>query len=353
MLHQQLLPIIAEMRIAPQLRFDPLIEVIETCQTAEGAIRWFPDGIWDALNHSECVIALEALGCRLQADLGWSYLLNTQAEDGSWTGQYGNAATIIDRLYLSRNDQTQFTDMNFIAYPAVALFHRFQHRGTDESFPNLWVMTKRAIGFVLGFQKTDGSFPWSAEGVAEGNTKALPAANASIHQSLKSAKVLAETFAESHEYISRLENAIAHLEAFLSRAHATQSEGHAMDWYYAILSGAIKSPESAKLIASNWARFIHEDYGCRCVAHEPWSTTAETAELVMTVLRSGDEDRAQQLLNTLQSHMDNDGVYWMGYQWKEDIPWPREKPSWTQAAVIIANLVASGDPALCETYLNL
>lgn len=353
MLLQQLLPITAEMKSAPKLQFDPLIEVIEACQTAEGAIRWFPDGIWDAWNHSECVIALEALERRSQADMGWNYLLKTQAEDGSWTGQYGNAATIIDRIYLSRDDQTQFTDMNFIAYPAVALFHRFQHRGTEEAFPNLWAMTKRAIGFVLGFQKTDGSFPWSAEGVADGNTKALPAANASIHQSLKAAKALAEVFAEPPDYIKRLENAITHLEAYLSIVDAAHSEGHAMDWYYPILSGAIKGPKAANLIDLNWPHFIHDDYGCRCVAHEPWSTTAETAELVMTMLRSGDETRAQQLLDTLKSHMDDDGAYWMGYQWAEDIPWPREKPSWTQAAVIIANLVPDGDPAVCETYLKL
>ena len=33
---------------------------------------------------------------------------------------------------------------------------------------------------------------------------------------------------------------------------------------------------------------------------------------------------------------DEGGALWMGWQTQEKIFWPRERPSWTQAAVILA-----------------
>ena len=65
-------------------------------------------------------------------------------------------------------------------------------------------------------------------------------------------------------------------------------------------------------------------------------TVAESCELAMALHRIGLRDEAKRLLALQHQHRDLDGAYWMGFQYAEEIPWPQEKPSWTQAAVILA-----------------
>ena len=38
----------------------------------------------------------------------------------------------------------------------------------------------------------------------------------------------------------------------------------------------------------------------------------------------------------INDYIDSDGAYWMGRQVTEKVFWPKEKPGWTSAAVILA-----------------
>jgi hypothetical protein len=42
------------------------------------------------------------------------------------------------------------------------------------------------------------------------------------------------------------------------------------------------------------------------------------------------------LFDRLRDLRDETGAFWMGWQSEEQIYWPKERPGWTQAAVILA-----------------
>jgi hypothetical protein len=66
-------------------------------------------------------------------------------------------------------------------------------------------------------------------------------------------------------------------------------------------------------------------------------TVAETAELAMALISVGDRQQAEALLRKLDTLRDTSGVYWMGWQYVEHTVCPKEAPTWTQAAVILAD----------------
>ena len=76
--------------------------------------------------------------------------------------------------------------------------------------------------------------------------------------------------------------------------------------------------------------------GCRCVVEEPWVTVAESCELVMALLAAGDHARAVELYSWLHQWRSDQGDYWTGYQFAEDLLWPDERPTWTAGAVLLA-----------------
>nr|QQZ49016.1 hypothetical protein JKL49_17515 [Phenylobacterium glaciei] len=65
-------------------------------------------------------------------------------------------------------------------------------------------------------------------------------------------------------------------------------------------------------------------------------TVAESCELAMALLGLGAQAAAGALLDSQLNHRDGDGAFWMGWQFEEAIVWPRERPTWTQAAAILA-----------------
>ena len=82
--------------------------------------------------------------------------------------------------------------------------------------------------------------------------------------------------------------------------------------------------------------FVVDGLGCRCVADEPWVTAAETAELALACAAAGWPKRARRLIADLKPLAADDGGYWMGWQFAEEVIWPQEQPAWTTAAVMLA-----------------
>jgi hypothetical protein len=309
-------------------------------QTAEGAIAWFEDGPWDAWNHAECLMALGAMGESHAMTLGFDYLARTQEASGAWACGYGNAVPMADRDHIARTPAPLVRDSNFAAYPATALWHAWRLTGDMTLVERHWPMVRAAMGFVLTCQHPQGDISWCGEAHGRLEDDAILAGNASIFAALGHAALLGDLVGDPQPAVAmarqRLHVALTSRPDRFDRAGNDRS-GFAMDWYYPILCGVWPEEAAVARLEAGRARFIEPGRGCRCVAHEPWATVAESAELALALIRLGRDAEAAEILAWQDACRDADGAWWMGWQFAEDIPWPREKPSWTQAALILAH----------------
>lgn len=319
----------------------PSVDLIKAIQRSDGSIPWFEDGIWDAWNHVECAMALEVAGETTAADAAFDYLRTTQNSNGSWQGEYGNTAEIIDEYYMSRETAGTFEDTNFTAYCATGIWHRFLSRSDLADLEVFWPMVRNAMYFVLNLQSDHGDVAWSSEAIAFGPDDSVRAGNASIRKSLECATRIAfqmGAFSDARTFrhaMRRIDHAFLHHPERFDRKDDDRSR-YAMDWYYPSMCGVLKGHDATLHIRQGWNEFVDPEKGCHCVLSEPWITVAESAELAIALAGLGARDIARQILKLQLNHRDSDGCFWMGYQYEEDIFWPREKPSWTQAAMILA-----------------
>ncbi|MEL6831270.1 MAG: hypothetical protein AAFO63_14155, partial [Pseudomonadota bacterium] len=263
-----------------------------------------------------------------------------QDGDGSWLCDYGNAVPMRDRLTMSRDKAPQARDTNFSAYCAVGVLHFAMCFDAIEQVRRYWPMVARAMDFVISLQSPSGDISWSKEAAGTNDVDdALIAGNASIYMSLNCAAHLGRLLGYD---VSEFDNARHQLGTALRTKPArfnrrtNQDSGFAMDWYYPVLSGVLTGDVATKRIDARWDQFVSPSRGCHCVLAEPWITVAETCELVLALLAVGRRQDALQLFEQQSRYRDTDGAYWMGWQYDERIFWPMEKPSWTQAAVILA-----------------
>ena len=315
-------------------------------QTADGAIPWFDDGPWDAWNHAECLMALDAMGEGEATARGFDFLAQAQEPEGGWLCGYGNALPMEDRLRIARVEAPKVRDTNFAAYPSTALWRHYRQHGDLGFIRRYWPTVRAAIDFALRLQHPPGDIAWCAEAFGGVADDAVLAGCASIHRSLDHAVALADLMGDPRPgWISariRLGEAIRWRPERFDRAKRDRSE-FAMDWYYPVLNDVLPATDSLARLGFGRARFIEEGRGCRCVATEPWVTVAELAELALTLIGLGLHPQAATLLRWQEAHRDADGAYWMGWQYAEDIPWPLEKPAWTQAVMILAHDALAGD----------
>lgn len=317
----------------------PTKRILET-QTHDGAIPWFEDGPWDPWNHTESAMALSVMGERSAAKSALDCLVARQEAEGSWLCDYGNAVPMRDRLKMSRDQAPQARDTNFAAYCAAGVLHYAICFDAISEVRTYWPMIASAMQFVIHQQSPDGDISWSQEAAQTGDEDdAMMAGNASIYMSLTKAIDLGQRLDED---VSQLVAARARLgDALRTKPHRfnrrTQNESNfAMDWYYPVLSGVLTEAESLARIDENMSKFVSPSRGCHCVVGEPWVTVAETCELVLALLCVGRRTEAAQLFEQQSRYRDSNGAYWMGWQYEEKIFWPQEKPSWTQAAAILA-----------------
>lgn len=312
---------------------------ILSTQLSDGSIPWFTGGPWDAWNHAESVMALGVMGEAGAARAGLDFLQEMQGADGSWLGGYGNALPMDGPMRIARVAAPVLKDTNFIAYPAVAVWHGFRLTGDLAEARRRWPMVRAAIDFVLAQQHPDGDISWCAEAHGSGIDDAVLAGNASIYASLGCALHLADLMGEPQDgwrlARGRLRRAVLCAPERFDRAGQDRS-GFAMDAYYPILAGLTPAAAGLARLETKVAPFVRPGLGCLCVIDQPWVTTAESCELAMAMLRLGRRASAATLLNWQNAQRDEDGSYWMGWQFEEAIFWPQEKPSWTQAAVILA-----------------
>jgi hypothetical protein len=307
-------------------------QVAATCdaiaaeQLPSGMILWFPGGHCDPWNHVEAAMALDVGGRHSEAEAAYRWLARTQHADGSWFN-----------YYLADGIEDHRLDTNVIAYAAVGLWHHTLVTGSSALLASMWPVVERAIGFVLDLQSECGEVAWCRE-PADGSPAAyaLLTGSSSIYFSLRCAVAAAEHLGQERPDWELAAGRLAHAVAHRPEAFADKDRW-AMDWYYPVLSGALSGPAGQARLEERWAEFVMPGRGVRCVSDQPWVTAAETAECAMAHDAVGLRDKATLLLTWAQGLRHDDGSYWTGCVYPDEVHFPGgERSSYTAAAMVLA-----------------
>jgi hypothetical protein len=300
-------------------------DVIAELQLPSGQIQWFPGGHADPWNHVEAAMALAVAGRKAEAERAFEWLDAIQHDDGAWFNYY-----IGDEVEDAR------LDTNVIAYVATGVCHHHLVTGDTGFVDAMWPMVERAIEFVLRLQQPGGEILWSLEPDRSPGRFALLTGSSSIYLSLRCATALAWLL--GHER-PEWELAAARLGATIAfdEDRFEPKQRWAMDWYYPVMTGAVRGPAAHARLDEHWSRFVMEGLGVRCVSDRPWVTAAETAELVVALDVAGRTSTARRLMTWSQYLREPDGSYWTGCVHPEEVHFPGdERSSYSAAAMVLA-----------------
>jgi len=304
------------------------VDWIASLQLPNGMIPWFAGGHADPWNHVEATMALCLAGRMKEVDRAFDWLMANQLEIGAWYNYY--LATGVEDIRL---------DTNVCAYVATGVWYRYLQDGDAGFLADAWPMLSKAIDFVLSCQRSDGEILWSIEPDGSPGDFALLTGSSSIYLSLRSALACAHALGmEKPEWAlaaGRLAHALAsHPELFKPK------HSYAMDWYYPVLTGVLDAETGWKRIHSRFDEFVMDGRGVRCVSDKPWITAAETAECAIALASLAKEDSArlaEMLFCMVQGMRREDGAYWTGMVYPEEITFPfQEVTSYTAAAIVLA-----------------
>ncbi len=337
--------------------FDGAVERILELQRPDGAIPWFDNGVWDPWNHTEAAIGLMIADRRAEAEKAYACLAATQEDDGSWWAHYGSAVPLDTGKYEGQGEEPQKRDTNFIAYPAVGIWHHYLITGDRDHLRQYWPMVKGALEFVRTHQSKHGEIRWTAPDPQTPENDALLTGNASIFKSFECGIRIAETLGEWHEAQIWRAARDAIGDAIRSKPHRfdrtwEKKDYFSMDWYYPVLAGALTGDAARARLAQRWDEFVADGKGCRCVSGSPWVTVAEGCELTLALLAAGLPQKAKEVFSWQHQWRHDDGSYWMGWQFEENVPWPVERPAWTAAAALMAADALIGATAGARLFLE-
>nr|WP_206324234.1 prenyltransferase/squalene oxidase repeat-containing protein [Streptomyces sp. HNM0574] len=314
---------------------------ILAAQRADGAIPWFRGHHLDPWDHVEAAMALDVAGEHERAEAAYLWLAEHQLPDGSWYAAYDDGAA-------DRPTDTG-RESNFCAYIAVGVWHHYLATGDEAFLERLWPVVSAAVGFVLRLQQPGGQIGWKREADGTVVTDALLTGSASVYQALRCALALAEHRDEPQPdwelAVGWLGHAVRrHPERFLDKSR------YSMDWYYPVLGGALRGPEAKARLEEQWDTFVVPGRGVRCVHPNPWVTGGESAELALALWAVGESDRALEILTWIQHLRAEDGMYWTGHVFDEDVVWPRERTTWTAGSLLLAVAALGGDEATVQVF---
>jgi hypothetical protein len=294
-------------------------------QRPDGRLPWHTEQHTDPWNHVEGAMGLMLGGRRTEAELAYEWMVRSQRPEGCWAQSYAWDGSVLD----------PDADTNMCAYIAVGVWHHFLLTGDRAFVDSLWPTVEKAIDYVLDHQAPGGEIAWMHHANGTIDRRALLTASSSIYMSVRCAVAIAEEIGQERPdwelSIGLLSHAISNRpQAFWPKPRWS------MDWYYPVLSGAMRGADASERIASRWDAFVVEERGCRCVADKPWVTTAETVELVLALETAGDAEAARRLFADVQFLRQDDGAYQEGWVFPEDVFWPGRTPPWTAGAVLLA-----------------
>ena len=300
-------------------------------QLPSGAIPHNRGGVTDPWDHVECAIALDMCGMVDSAARAYRWLAETQNPDGSW-------------WYAYRDSQPEelTRDSNHSAYVATGVWYHYLATRDRAFLKEMWPVVQEGLGFTLCLQQPTGEIHWARDASGNPWPGALLTGSSCIHQSIASGLKIAATLGIEQpgwqQAAHRLASAIRE-QPRLFDVHGDNNRGYAMNWYYPVLAGVVSGERARKRIAGQWDQFVIDGWGCKCSLDRPWVTVAETCELALALVRTGDMHRADRLLGWMLKLRDSDGGFWTGINVDEQLIYPPdEKTTWTAAGVIIASL---------------
>lgn len=321
---------------------------IRQTQLPSGEIPWFDGGYADPWDHVEAAMGLSIGGELDGAERAYHWLTQQQLADGSWWAAYRDGDI--------HNPERR--ESNFVAYIATGVWHHYLISNNAEFLHSMWPTVQKAIEFVLALQTPHGDIHWAVNAQSKPLEDALITGCSSIYKSLECAHNIAVTLGQPQPHWLKarqlLGQALRHKPHRFDRTWESKAR-YSMDWFYPILTGVLDPAQAQACLAERWSDFVREGMGCRCVSDEPWVTVAETCELVLALLAAGDQARATEVYSWLHQWRHQDGSYWTGYQWVEDLLWPDERPTWTAGAILLAaDALSLHTPAaklLCQVQL--
>ena len=266
----------------------------------------------------------ERLRAARAARRAYRWLRETQRADGSWPRSV-EAGRVTDPA----------AESHHAAYVAVGAWHEYLVTGDERHTLVMWPTVRRAMEWALALRTPRGEVRWERDAAGMPGTYALLSGCSSIHQSLRSAIALAKLADDPRPDWELAADQLGDLVARHPEAFADKSR-FAMDWYYPVLGGALRGADAASRLASAWDTFVVPGLGVRCVSDQPWVTAAETCELVIALDACGMRAQALEVFASVQHLRHSDGSYWTGWQFDNQAPFPRERSSWTAAAVVLA-----------------
>lgn len=304
-------------------------DFIANVQDDSGAIAWFEGGIVDPWDHVEAVMGLTVAGKHREARAGLDWLQRTQTNSGMWYAAYRGLDVADD----------QRAETNFVAYPATGVWHYYLATQDANALRTYWPMVEAALDWVLQLQTEHGEVYWAVDKDKGVSRDALMTGCSSIFKSLECAARICQVLGlPADRYLlarKRLGEAIVHKPERFDRTWESKAR-YSMDWFYPVLTGAMQGDLARQRLNARWDEFVIPDLGCKCVQEEPWVTMAETCELVMACVAADDHTTAAQLLQWQYQHQVEDGSWWTGYVYTDEVYWPDERPTWTAGAILLA-----------------
>ena len=309
-------------------------QYIKSLQLDSGAIPWFHQGKLDPWDHVEAAMGMCIAGDITSSQNAYRWLIENQNEDGSWFASYFDHTS----EHNVEHDPTKI-ETNFVAYFATGLWHYYQITQDQAFIQHCYPALKSAIDFVVRLQRSEGDIQWASSSKENLPEDALITACASILRSLECAVRIASLLGEStncwlNAYL-KLADALKNKPWRFDRTWESKAR-YSMDWFYPVLSGIYTREEINIRLNSRWNEFVEPAYGCRCVSDEPWMTVAESCELTLALIASGRAEQAKSFYHRLLQWQDADGGFWTGYSFRDHAIWPKEKTTWTAAAIILA-----------------
>jgi hypothetical protein len=318
-------------------------EYIASIQLDNGGIPWFANGIIDPWDHVESAMGLTVGGRYPEAEAAYLWLTRFQHPDGYWLAAYDGDAVA---------DGTR-AETNFVAYVATGVWHYYLATRDEGFLATLWPTVARALDFVIGLQAATGEIYWALDTRTGINKDALVTGCNSIYRSLDCGIAIARQLGEPcHHWIQareRLGTTLTSRPERFDRTWASKAR-YSMDWFYPILSGVRSEKAAAQHLDARWQEFVEPGLGCRCVSDQPWVTIAESCELVMACTAAGQLERARSLFDDLARFQAEDGSWWTGYVFTDDVMWPDERPTWTAGAVLLAADALEGITAANQLF---
>ena len=322
---------------------DATAESIAALQISSGMIEWFPGGHTDPWNHVEAAMALSCTGRFGEAEAAYQWLADIQATNGSWHNYYVADGVEDDKI-----------DTNTVAYIATGIWHHWLASGNRQFVDRFYNTVAQAIEFVLSLQTNRGEVIWARRPDATPWSYALVTGSSSISHSLGCAVNLANLVGDqsrSEVWVrarQRLVDVIANQPEIFE-----PKERWAMDWYYPVLTGAVRGDDGLKRMIDQWDKFVMPGKGVRCVSDQPWVTAAETAEASMALLAIEETEKAVDLFRWAQAMRDTDGSYFTGLVHPELVTYPDgERSAYSGAAMVLAADAIEGTSPTSHLFVD-